>query len=84
MFAGLLQVTVGRPRAIVNVTDTGVAAMYRPLPFWYARTVQLPALVNVILLPFVPVAVQLPDVWNVTGLPDAPPLALAVNGASPK
>src|SRR5512140_39426 len=48
-----------------------------------AVTVQLPAAVMVMVLPFVPLDVQLPVAANVTGLVEPPPVALTVNGASP-
>jgi hypothetical protein len=42
-----------------------------------------PAPVIVIVDPFVPELEQLPVAANVTGFPEAPPLAETVNGASP-
>jgi hypothetical protein len=39
--------------------------------------------VIVIVAPFVPPLLQLPAALNVTALPEALPLALTVNGASP-
>jgi hypothetical protein len=48
-----------------------------------AVTVQLPAPVRVIVVPLDPVAVQGPDAVNVTGDPEAPPVAETVKGASP-
>ena len=39
-------------------------------------------LVMVMLLPLVPLLLQVPVAANVTGLPEAPPVALTVNGTS--
>src|SRR5581483_9468730 len=53
------------------------------LPACDAVTVHEPAEAIVIVAPLSPPEVQVPDAVNVTALPDAPPLAVTVNGASP-
>ena len=56
------------------------------MPAWDARSVQRPTLSSVTVTPFVPVAVQMVGVSevNVTGKPEAPPVAATVKGAMPK
>ena len=53
------------------------------LPACDALMVHAPAAMTVIVAPLKPLELHAPDAVNVTGLPDAPPVAATVNGASP-
>jgi hypothetical protein len=70
---------------MVKLRETCGAALYDALPAWSAAMVHVPIARIVIVAPFVPVAVQFDAVseLNVTGLPDPPPVAVAVKGGSP-
>ena len=60
-----------------------VAALKLTLPAWSAAMVQVPAASIVTVVPLTPVVPQTAPVFevNVTGLPEAPPLALTPNVA---
>ena len=78
-------VTVSVAGLTVKVWSTGAAAVYVRLPAWLASIVHSPAARIVIVSPWLPDEVQTEVVVeeNTTGLPEAPPAALTVNGASP-
>ena len=78
-------VTVSAALATMKLRVTVGAAPYDAFPAWSALTEQVPEPWIVIVDPLVPLAVQTAAgaAVNVTGLPDAPPVALTVNGASP-
>jgi hypothetical protein len=67
----------------VIVRTTSAAGSYKALPDCDAVTVQEPAETVVIVAPLAPPDVHAPDAMNVTGFPEAPPVALTVNGGSP-
>jgi hypothetical protein len=91
LFGGQSDVTLGVTDAIVgavrsktwSVRMTSAAALSMALPACDAVIVHAPGERIVIVAPLNPLELHAPDAVNVTGLPDAPPVARTVNGASP-
>ncbi len=85
MAAGLTASRIGAGAVTAKLRATCGAGAYAALPAWLAAMVQIPAPTRVTVAPFVLPVVQTAAVLDVkvTGLPDAPPVALTAKGAPP-